>query len=229
MSLLKKNQSSKEETSLLTNIKFTEAEETEFNKRLESWRVSAKEEMATGFKAEIALLKEEIEKAKTGSTRITEDGDLDLTEKESKVLGSTLIMGSNYIGENCSIYNSILRETSVLLGNNKVSLSELKNSTLGVGTNAPHFNYIGDSYVGENCNFGAGTKVSNVRNDNKPIKVFLEKKDKLVTTKYRKLGIFTGDNVKFGINTSIGQPGLLIGSNVKTAPGSRIFRNLISQ
>lgn len=152
-----------------------------------------------------------------------------IIENESKVLGSTLIMGSNYIGKNCSIFNSILRETSVLLGNNKVSLSELKNTTLGVRTNAPHFNYIGDSYIGEDCNFGAGTKVSNVRNDNKPIKVFLEKKDKLVTTKYRKLGIFTGNNVKFGINTSIGQPGLLIGSNVRTTPGSKIFRNLISQ
>ncbi|MBN1923406.1 MAG: NTP transferase domain-containing protein [Nanoarchaeota archaeon] len=158
---------------------------------------------------------------------IPEDGMI-IIEEGSRIHGSTLIFGNNFIGENCDIYNSIIRETSVLLGSNKVSTSEVKNSTLGFGTNAPHFNYIGDSYIGNNCNFGAGTKVANLRHDNKSIKMFIEKKGKLVDTGMRKLGVFTGNNVKFGINVSIGQPGLLIGTNVLVAPGSKVLRNIVS-
>ncbi|PJA21939.1 hypothetical protein COX58_03115 [archaeon CG_4_10_14_0_2_um_filter_Archaea_38_6] len=151
-----------------------------------------------------------------------------IVEENTKILGSSIIFGNNYIGAGCEIYNSILRETSVLFGNNKLSFSELKNSTLGYNTNAPHFNYIGDSYVGDNCNFGAGTKVANVRHDNKNIKMFIEKKGVLVDTSLRKLGIFTGNNVKFGINSIIGQPGILIGSNVRIKPGERVLRNRVS-
>jgi bifunctional UDP-N-acetylglucosamine pyrophosphorylase/glucosamine-1-phosphate N-acetyltransferase len=151
-----------------------------------------------------------------------------IIEEKSKILGSTVIIGNNYIGPECEIINSIIRETTVLAGNNTVKNSEIKNSTLGFKTKSPHFNYIGDSYIGENCNFGAGTVIANTRNDDKNIKMFIEKKGQLVDTGLRKLGIFTGNNVKFGINSMVCQPGILIGSNVKIMPGEKIFRNKIS-
>lgn len=156
-----------------------------------------------------------------------EDGMI-IVESGSRILGQSIIFGHNYVGENCDVYNSILRETTVLLGNNRISSSELKNSTLGHCSNSPHFNYIGDSYIGNNCNLGAGTKIANTRHDSKSIKMFIEKKGKLVNTGLRKLGVFTGNNVKFGVNVSVGQPGLLIGSNVKIFPGTKVFRNRIS-
>lgn len=156
-----------------------------------------------------------------------EDGMI-ILEEGCRVLGQTILFGNNYVGENCDVYNSILRETTVLLGNNKISFSELKNTTLGNGTNTPHFNYVGDSYIGSNCNLGAGTKIANTRHDSKPIKMFIEKKGVLVNTGLRKLGVFTGNNVKFGVNVSVGQPGLLIGSNVNIFPGTKVFRNRMS-
>jgi len=156
------------------------------------------------------------------------ENGLIIIEEGSKILGSSVIMGNNYIGPECEIINSIIRETSVLMGSNTVKNSEVKNSTLGFKTNAPHFNYIGDSYIGENCNFGAGTKVANCRNDDKTIKMFIEKKGQLTETGLHKLGVFTGNNVKFGINSMIAQPGILIGSNVKIMPGEKIFRNKVS-
>jgi len=143
-------------------------------------------------------------------------------------LGSTVIIGNNYIGPDCEIINSIIRETTVLIGKNVVKNSEIKNSTLGFETKSPHFNYIGDSYIGDNCNFGAGAKVANLRNDNKTIKMFIEKKGQLIDTGLRKLGIFTGNNVHFGINSMVAQPGLLIGSNVKILPGEKVLRNKVS-
>ncbi|MFA5333810.1 MAG: bifunctional sugar-1-phosphate nucleotidylyltransferase/acetyltransferase [Candidatus Nanoarchaeia archaeon] len=156
------------------------------------------------------------------------ENGLIIVEENSKILGSTVITGNNYIGPDCEIINSIIRETTVLIGENTVKNSEIKNSTLGFKTKAPHFNYIGDSYIGENCNFGAGAKIANLRNDNKSIKMFIEKKGQLIDTGLRKLGIFTGNNVNFGINSMIAQPGILIGSNVKILPGEKIFRNKVT-
>jgi bifunctional UDP-N-acetylglucosamine pyrophosphorylase/glucosamine-1-phosphate N-acetyltransferase len=151
-----------------------------------------------------------------------------IIEEGSKLIGSTIIVGSNYIGKDCELVNSLIKETTVLLGRNRIKFSQIKNSTLGFHSDAQHFNYVGDSYIGEYCNFGAGTKIANLRNDEKSIKVFIEKKGKLVDTGLRKLGIFTGNNVKFGINVSVGQPGLLIGSNVSVEPGSKVLRNIVS-
>ena len=41
----------------------------------------------------------------------------------------------------------------------------MKNSILLPNSKAPHFNYVGDSILGLDVNLGAGTKLSNVRND----------------------------------------------------------------
>ena len=43
--------------------------------------------------------------------------------------------------------------------------TEVKHSILLPGAKAPHFNYVGDSILGRDVNLGAGTKLSNLRND----------------------------------------------------------------
>ncbi|HDN83180.1 MAG TPA: glucose-1-phosphate thymidylyltransferase, partial [Candidatus Altiarchaeales archaeon] len=83
--------------------------------------------------------------------------------------------------------------------------------------------YIGDSIIGENCNFGAGTKVANLKLNESHVKV--EIKNKLVSTGRRKFGCVMGDNVKTGINVSI-MPGRAIYPNVYIDAGS-VVRNTI--
>jgi bifunctional UDP-N-acetylglucosamine pyrophosphorylase/glucosamine-1-phosphate N-acetyltransferase len=83
------------------------------------------------------------------------------------------------------------------------------------GTKIPHFNYIGDSVIGSGCNFGAGTKVANLRHDHANIRVC--GKD----TRRKKFGTIVGDNVQFGINCSV-NVGATIGSNAQFAPNSYI-------
>ena len=83
------------------------------------------------------------------------------------------------------------------------------------GTKIPHFNYVGDSIVGAGCNFGAGTKIANLRHDYANIKV--GGKD----TRRKKFGAVIGDGVRFGINCSI-NVGAMIGSEAKFAPSSVI-------
>jgi bifunctional UDP-N-acetylglucosamine pyrophosphorylase/glucosamine-1-phosphate N-acetyltransferase len=81
------------------------------------------------------------------------------------------------------------------------------------GTKIPHFNYIGDSVIGTGCNFGAGTKIANLRHDHANVRVC--GKD----TRRKKFGAVIGDGVQFGINCSV-NVGTLIGSNAQFAPNS---------
>ncbi len=160
------------------------------------------------------------------NVEIMPDEGIVIIEENSVIRGNSVIEGNCYIGKNCTIIKSVLRNNSVLMGGNKVSFSECKNSSIGYDSNLPHFNYLGDSYVGNNCNFGAGAKIANLRHDNKSVKMFLQKKGFLMNTGMRKLGIFTGDNVKFGINSGVGQPGVLISSDSKIMPNKTIYRNV---
>ncbi len=80
-------------------------------------------------------------------------------------------------------------------------------------TDFPHHNYVGDSVIGEDCNFGAGTKVANLRLDKKEISVAD------INTGRRKLGAIIGDRVETGINASI-NVGSMIGNNTFIGPGA---------
>ncbi|MEM2735558.1 MAG: hypothetical protein QXV45_04680 [Candidatus Bathyarchaeia archaeon] len=97
---------------------------------------------------------------------------------------------------------------------------EIKNSVIQRGTKIPHLSYLGDSIVGEDCNFGAGTIVANLRLDSRTIRMKI--KDKIVDTGLRKLGAVIGDGVKTGINVSI-MPGVKIGGGALIGPGCVIY------
>src|SRR5882724_10921942 len=76
-----------------------------------------------------------------------------------------MIKGPAIIGKNCQIrHNAYIRE-NVIIGDGCVvgNSSELKNSLLFNGAQAPHFNYIGDSILGHKAHLGAGVKISNFK------------------------------------------------------------------
>ena len=72
----------------------------------------------------------------------------------SHVVGPVIIGEDCEIGPNCHIHPY----TTIGDGCHIGSSVEVKNSIIMPGTNIPHHNYIGASIIGENCNFGAGTK-----------------------------------------------------------------------
>src|SRR5260221_2503167 len=68
-----------------------------------------------------------------------------------------MIKGPAIIGRNCQIrHNAYLRE-HVIIGDNCVigNSCELKHSVLLNHANMPHFNYVGDSILGYQAEFGA--------------------------------------------------------------------------
>ena len=133
------------------------------------------------------------------------------------IKSGTYIEGPCIIGKNCRIGpHTYIRGTTSIGDNCHVGhCSEIKNSIIMSGTKIPHFNYIGDSVVGSDCNFGAGTKIANLRHDHGTIRVC--GKD----TRRKKFGAVIGDGVRFGINCSI-NVGTLIGSEAQFAPNTFI-------
>jgi bifunctional UDP-N-acetylglucosamine pyrophosphorylase/glucosamine-1-phosphate N-acetyltransferase len=135
----------------------------------------------------------------------------------SIVKSGTYIEGPCIIGRNCRIgpHAYIRGATSIGDDCHIGHCSELKNSIIMSGTKIPHFNYIGDSVIASGCNFGAGTKIANLRHDHANVKVC--GKD----TRRKKFGAIIGDGVQFGINCSI-NVGSMIGSDAQFAPNSYV-------
>ncbi|MBY9007936.1 MAG: NTP transferase domain-containing protein [Candidatus Lokiarchaeota archaeon] len=123
-------------------------------------------------------------------------------EEGTIIKSGSYIEGPCYIGKNNKIGpNAFIRPYSFIEDNCHIGISEIKNSIILSNTNIPHFNYVGDSIICRNVNFGAGTKVANLRLDNKKIKVRI--KNNIIDSNKRKLGVIVGSNVKTGINVSI--------------------------
>lgn len=135
------------------------------------------------------------------------------------VIGPAFIGPECVVGPNCFIrpYTSLVRK--VKIGN----AVEIKNSIIMEGTNVGHLSYVGDSILGRNVNFGAGTITANLRHDNQPVRVTI--KGKRVSSGRRKLGAIVGDNVKTGIGTSIA-PGVVIHEDARTGIGVIVDRDI---
>ncbi|MFX1355703.1 MAG: bifunctional sugar-1-phosphate nucleotidylyltransferase/acetyltransferase [Promethearchaeota archaeon] len=131
--------------------------------------------------------------------------------KNTRIKSGTSIQGPCYIGsDNLIGPNAFIRPYTSIENNCHVGISEVKNSLIFSNTNVPHFNYIGDSILCENINLGAGTKVSNLRFDNKSVKMNIN--NKVIDSGRRKLGVIIGPNSQTGINVSI-MCGKTIGEN----------------
>jgi UDP-N-acetylglucosamine diphosphorylase/glucosamine-1-phosphate N-acetyltransferase len=135
--------------------------------------------------------------------------------KDTVIRSGSYIVGPVIIGDGCEIGpNCYIRpHTSIGNGCHIGAAVEVKNSVIMGGSKIPHHNYVGDSIIGESCNFGAGTKIANLRLDKKDIQVAG------IDTRRRKLGAIIGDQVETGINASI-NIGCMIGNNTFIGPGA---------
>lgn len=133
----------------------------------------------------------------------------------SYIIGPVVIGNDCDIGPNCFIRPSTSIGDGVRIGN----AVEVKNSIVMNGTHIGHLSYVGDSIIGENCNFGAGTKVANLRHDGRTVMV------ELAGRKYnsgrRKLGVIMGDKVHTGINSMM-NVGAVVASGACIDPGEYV-------
>ncbi|MDI6856582.1 MAG: sugar phosphate nucleotidyltransferase, partial [Candidatus Thermoplasmatota archaeon] len=133
------------------------------------------------------------------------------------ITSGSYIIGPVIIGKNCEIGpNCFIRPFSSIGNNVRIGNGvEIKNSIIMDNTKIGHLSYVGDSIIGRNCNFGAGTVIANLRFDRKNVPIIIrgEKAD----SGLKKLGVIMGDNVQTGINVSI-DPGTVICENATILP-----------
>lgn len=115
-----------------------------------------------------------------------------------EIRSGAYIRGNVYVGDKCVVGNS----------------SELKNCILLYHVQVPHYNYVGDSVLGNNTHMGAGSICSNLRSDGKKVVVHA---DKDYQTDLRKFGAILGDYADIGCG-SILNPGTIIGKHTQVYP-----------
>ena len=86
---------------------------------------------------------------------------------------------------------------------------ELKASIIGQDSFIAHFNYIGDSIIGNKVNFEAGSIIANHYNERnqKGITVYYQKK--ITETGVEKFGALVGDDCRIGANAVL-SPGTIL-------------------
>ncbi|MBE0545196.1 MAG: UDP-N-acetylglucosamine diphosphorylase [Verrucomicrobia bacterium] len=128
-----------------------------------------------------------------------------------------MIKGPAIIGRNCQIrHNAYLREHVIvgdgcLVGNG----CELKNAVLFNDCQVPHFNYVGDSILGQQAHLGAGVVLSNYKAF--PGNVTVEVDGVPFDTGLRKFGALLGDGCDIGCNAVL-NPGSIIGRGAVIYP-----------
>jgi UDP-N-acetylglucosamine diphosphorylase / glucose-1-phosphate thymidylyltransferase / UDP-N-acetylgalactosamine diphosphorylase / glucosamine-1-phosphate N-acetyltransferase / galactosamine-1-phosphate N-acetyltransferase len=126
--------------------------------------------------------------------------------------GNVAVGAGTKIGPNCYLRGNTSIGSRCHIG----QAVEIKNSIIMDGTSIGHLSYCGDSIIGAQVNFGAGTITANFRHDGLNHRSRVE--DRLIDTGRRKFGAVVGDHVHTGIHTSI-YPGRKLWPHVTTRPG----------
>lgn len=156
--------------------------------------------------------------------KLTESGLCGFTEisegvyvgKNVKIYPTTIIEGPAIIGDGCEVRPGAFIRGSVITGSGCVigNSSELKNCVLLEGVQVPHYNYVGDSILGNKAHMGAGSICSNLKTDGKAVVIH---GDEEYETGLRKIGAILADGADIGCGCVL-NPGTVIGKNTSVYP-----------
>ena len=147
------------------------------------------------------------------------DTDIKSIGKGSQVSLTAKISGPVIIGSNCEIQDGVLVREGVIIGDNCVigHGTEIKHSIILGNTNIAHFNYVGDSVIGNHVNFAAGAITANFKHGTKNEIVDIEVSGKKIPSGLKKFGSLIGDGAKIGCNAVL-DPGTIIGQRTIVYP-----------
>ncbi len=167
---------------------------------------------------------EMLPKIKEVAKKLIEEGIEDFTElkegvlvgKGVKIAQTATIEPPAIIGHGTELRPGVYIRGNVIVGSNCVlgNSCEYKNCILLDGVQTPHYNYIGDSILGNHAHTGAGTVCSNLKSDGKNIVVH---GDEEYPTGLRKIGGILADGADVACGCVI-NPGTVIGKNTSVYP-----------
>lgn len=121
-----------------------------------------------------------------------------IIDSNTEIRPGAYLRGNVIVGKNCVIGNSTELKDSILLNNVQV----------------PHYNYVGNSLLGNRAHMGAGSICSNLKSDQKQVVIHGEQS---FETGMRKLGAILGDHADIGCGCVL-NPGTVIGKNTSVYP-----------
>lgn len=139
-----------------------------------------------------------------------------LVGENVKIYPTAVIEGPTIIGSGTEIRPGAFLRGNVITGENCVigNSTEMKNCVLLDGVQVPHYNYVGDSILGNKAHMGAGTVCSNLKTDGKPVVIH---GDEEYETGLRKIGGILGDGADIGCGCVL-NPGTIIGKSTSVYP-----------
>lgn len=129
---------------------------------------------------------------------------------------SAVIEGPAVLGAGCELRPGAYLRGNVLAGAGCVigNSTELKNCILLDHVQVPHYNYVGDSVLGNGAHMGAGAICSNLRQDGAPVVI---RTVPPCSTGRRKCGAMLGDGADVGCGCIL-NPGTVIGRRTSVYP-----------
>ena len=129
--------------------------------------------------------------------------------EQGVILKGTIIISENcFVGANAYLRGPIFLSKTVKIGPS----SEIKQSIIFDNSAIAHFNYIGNSIIGQNINFEAGSICANHYNERQDKNIFVTQNGNVIDTKTEKFGSLVGDNSKIGANAVL-SPGTILEKN----------------
>lgn len=191
-----------------------------------SWRSSPFAKQATGEPWEIVADLAGI----VGSILETLGADYEIegdiaVHHTTKVETGAVLKGPLIVGSNCLVAaGSLIRggcwlDSDCIIGPG----AELKTSIMFRNSKLAHFNFVGDSILGEDVNLEAGSIIANYRNEYADPRLRISYSGKIFETDTLKFGALAGDECRIGANAVVA-PGAIL------APGTVVPRlGLIDQ
>jgi bifunctional UDP-N-acetylglucosamine pyrophosphorylase/glucosamine-1-phosphate N-acetyltransferase len=167
-------------------------------------------ELSSGVSGEVA------DGAELRGTVVVEAGAT--VEPGVVIEGPALVRSGAHVGPNAYVRGATLIGADAEVGH----AVEVKNSVLMRGATVPHLSYVGDSVLGRQVNFGAGTTVANLRHDDGAVRLTV--KGERVSTGRRKFGVVVGDGAKTGIQSAL-NAGVTLSTDARVGPGETVTRD----
>jgi len=154
----------------------------------------------------------------------THDGPIYIG-KEAIVMEGAKIRGPFSLGDHAQIKMDAKIYGGTTVGPYSKVGGEVSNSVIFGYSNKGHDGFLGNSVMGEWCNLGADTNISNLKNTYEPVKLWSYAEQHFVQTGQQFCGLMMGDHSKCGINTMFNS-GTVVGVNANIF-GDGYQRNFI--
>lgn len=136
--------------------------------------------------------------------------------KHTQVLEGAIIRGAFALCEGATVSMGAKIRGDTTIGPYSKMGGEVSNSVVFGYSNKAHDGFLGNSVIGEWCNIGADSNVSNLKNNYALVKIWNYLHNEFVNTGKQFCGLMMGDHTRCGINT-------MFNTGTVTGVGANIF------